>query len=76
MSLLFSVIKWLFLMQFYLPFHFFQLSFDYPFLPKPTFCKPKVHRGTPKGGKMSVPFFSNRMALFHVFLRALSFFQS
>ena len=59
-----------------LPFHFFQLPFDFPSLPQPAFCKAKLHRGTPKGGKMSVPFFLNQMAFFHVFLRAISFFQS
>ena len=28
-------------------------------LPKTEFCKAKAHRGTPKGGKMSLPYFSN-----------------
>ena len=63
-------------MYFYLPFHFFQLPFDFPSLPKLAFRKVKVHRGTPKGGKMSVPFFLNQMAFSHVFLGAFSFFQS
>ena len=49
MSFLFSLIKWHFFMYFYVPFHFFQLRFDFPSLPKPAFCKPRVHRGTPKG---------------------------
>ena len=33
-----------------------------------------MHRGTPKEAKMSFLFFFNRMAFFHVFLHAISFF--
>ena len=47
-----------------MPFHFFQVSFDFPSLPKAGFFKAKAHRGTPKGGKLSLLFFSNRMAFF------------
>ena len=63
-------------MHFYLPFHFFQLSLDIVCRPKAEFCKAKVHRNTPKEGKMQVPFFLNQMAFLHAFLRAISFFQS
>ena len=63
-------------MHFYVPFHFFQLPFDFVCRPKAAFRKAKVHRGTPKGGEMSVPFFSNETAFLHVFLRAILFFQS
>ena len=59
-----------FLMHFYVKFHFFQLPFDFACRPKAGFSKTKVHRGTPKGVKMSVPFFLNQMAFLHVFLRA------
>ena len=65
-----------FFMHFYVLFHFFQLPFDFVCRPKAAFCKAKVHRGTPKGVKMSVPFFLNQMAFLHVFLRAILFFQS
>ena len=67
MSFLFFFNQMAFFMYFYMLFHIFQLPFDFPFLPKPAFCKGKVHRDTPKGGKMSVPFFSNRMAFFRYF---------
>ena len=63
-------------MHFYVPFHFFKLPFDFVCRPKAAYCEAKVRRGTPKGGKMSVPFFLNQMAFFHKFLRAISFFQS
>ena len=59
-------------MYFYVPFHFFKVSFDFACLSRGAFCKAKAHRGTTKGGKMSVLFFSNRMAIFHAFLRAIS----
>ena len=76
MSLFFSLIEWHFFMYFYLPFQFFNVPFDFVCLPKAAFCKDKVHRGTPKRAKMSFLFFFNGMAFFHVFLRAISFFQS
>ena len=63
-------------MYFYVPFHFFKVPFDFSTVPKAAFCKAKVHRGTPKGAKMSVSAFFNQIAFFHVFLRAISFFQS
>ena len=76
LSFLFSVIKLHFFMHFNMPFHFFKVPFVFSADPKPAFCKAKVHKGTPKGGKISVPFFLNHMAFFHVFLRAISFFQT
>ena len=51
-------------MDFYLAFHFFIVFFDFAFLPKAAFCKDKEHRGTFKGGKMSLLFFSNQMHIF------------
>ena len=66
-----------FFMYFYVPFNFFKVPFDFSAVPKPAFCKAKVHRGTPKGAKMSfIIFFFNQMAFFHVLLRAILFFQS
>ena len=56
-------------------FIFFIIPFDFVCRPKAAFCKAKVHRGTPKGGKMSVPFLLNQVAFFHVFLPAISAFQ-
>ena len=44
--------------------------------PIPEFCKAKGHRGTPKGGKISLLFLSNQMALFNACLPAISIFQS
>ena len=75
MSVPFSLIERHFFMYLYAPFHFFKVPFDFSAVPKPAFCKAKVHRGTPKGAKMSFLFFFNQMAFFHVFLRAISFFQ-
>ena len=72
----FSLMKRHFFMHFYVPFHFFQRSFDFVCRPKAAFCKAKVPRGTPIRGKMSIPFFLNQMAFLHVFLRAIPFFQS
>ena len=72
----FFLIKRHFCMYFYVPFHFFKLFFNFPFVAKAAFCKSRAHGGTPKGGKISVPFFLNQMAFLHVFLRAISFFQS
>ena len=74
MSLLFFLIKRHFSMYFYVPFHFFKLFFNFTSVAKAAFCKSRAHRGTPKGGKISVPFFLNQMAFLHVFLRAISFF--
>ena len=75
MSLPFSLMKRHFLMHFYVPFLFFQLPSYFVCRPKAAFCKAKAHIGTPKGGKMSLLFFSNETAFFHAFLRAISFFQ-
>ena len=63
-------------MHFYVPFHFIKVPFDFSAVPKPAFCKAKVHKGTPNGAKMSFLFFFNRMAFFHVFLRTFSFFPT
>ena len=60
------LIKLYFCMYFYVPFHFFKLFFNFPFVAKAAFCKSKAHGGTPKGGKISVPFFLNQMAFLHV----------
>ena len=72
----FSLIKRHFSMYFYMPFLFFKVFFNFTSVAKAAYCKSRAHRGTPKGGKMSVPFFLNQMAFLHVFLRAISFFQS
>ena len=72
----FFLIKRHFCMYFYVPFYFFKLFFNFPFAAKAAFFKSRAHRGTPKGGKMSVPFFLNQMEFLHVFLQAISFFQS
>ena len=61
----------LFLMHFYVPFHFFKVPFDFTCLAKAAFCKDKGHRGTLKRGKMSLLFFTNQTAFFHTFLRAI-----
>ena len=76
MFLFFFLIERHFFVHFNAPFHFFKVPFNFGFLPKSTFCQDKAHRSTPKGGKMSLLFFSNRMAIFHVFKLAISFFQS
>ena len=62
-------------MYFYVPFHFFKLFFNFPFVAKAGFCKSRAHGGTPKGGKISVPFLLNQMAFLHVFLHAIFFFK-
>ena len=74
MSVPFFLIKWHFCMYFYVPFHFFKVFFNFASVAKAAFCKTRVHIGTPKGGKMSLLFFSNETALFHAFLRAISYF--
>ena len=66
MSLLFFSDKTLYCMYFYVPFHFFKLFFNFPFVAKAAFCKSRAHGGTPKGGKISVPFFLNQLAFLHV----------
>ena len=76
MSFLFSLIEWHFCMYFYVPFHFFKVFFNFASVANAAFCKSRAHRGTPKGEKMSLLFFSNETAFFHAFLRAISFFQS
>ena len=58
-------------MHLYVPFHFFKVPFDFSAAPKPAFCKAKVPKGIPDGAKKSFLFFFNRMAFFHVFLRAI-----
>ena len=63
-------------MYFYVPFYFFKVFFNFAFAAKAAFCKSSAHLGTPKGDKMSLLFFSNETAIFHAFLRAISFFQS
>ena len=64
MSLPFSLMKRHFFMHFYVPFLFFQLPSYFVCRPKAAFCKAKVHRGTPKEGKMSVPFFLESNGIF------------
>ena len=52
--------------------HFiFSVFFNFASVAKAAICKSRVHRGTPKGGNMSVPFYLNEMAFLHVFLRAI-----
>ena len=53
---------------------FFKVSFNFTLVTEAAFCKSRVRRGTPKGGKMSLLFFSNETAFFHAFLPAISFF--
>ena len=60
----FSLMKRHFFIHFYVPFHFFQPPFDLVCRPKAAFCKAKVHRGSPKEGKMSVPFFLESNGIF------------
>ena len=71
----FSLTERHFFMHCNVPFPFFKVPFVFPAVPKPAFCKQKADRGTPKGRKMSLLFFSNRMAFFHIFLPAISVFQ-
>ena len=75
MSLLFSLIERHFYMHFYVPFHFFKVPFDVAFLPRAAFCKAKLHRGTPEGGKMSLLVFSNQRAFFYDFYLPFNFFK-
>ena len=70
----FFLIKRHFCMYFYVPVHFFKLFFNFPSVAKAAFCKSRAHRGTPKGGKMSLLSLSDKTAFLHVFLRAISFF--
>ena len=72
----FSLMKRHFFMHFYLPFHFFKVFFNFASVAKAAFCKSRAHRGTPKGGKMSLLFFPNEKAFFHAFLRVISFFPT
>ena len=72
----FSRIKRHFFMHFYVLFHFLKVPFDLACLRKAGFCKDKAHRGTPKGGKMSVLYSLIERQFFYVFLRAISFFLS
>ena len=76
MSIRFSLNEQHFFMHFYVPFHFFKVPFVFACLTRAAFRKAKAHRGTPKGAKISLLFFSKRMAFFHAFLQAISFFQS
>ena len=76
MSLLFSIIERNIFHALYVPLHFFKVPFDFACLPRAAFGKAKPHRGTPKGAKMSPPSLCKRMAFFHAFLQAISFFKS
>ena len=76
MSVPFSLMKRHFFMHFYVPFHFFKVFFNFPYVAKATFSKSRGHRGTPKGGKMSLLFFSNETAFFYAFLSAILFFPT
>ena len=71
-----TLIEWHFFIHFYLPFHFFKVSFDFAYLPKVAIFNAKVHRGTPEGGKASLLVFSNPTAIFKEFLLAIAFFES
>ena len=62
-------------MYFYVPFHFFKVFFNFPFVAKAAFCKSRAHRGTPKGGKMSLLFLSNETAFLHEFFVPFHFFK-
>ena len=75
MSLLFFSNRMAFFMHFYVPFHFFKVLFHFASIPKQAFCKSKTHRGTPKGGKMALLFFCNRMAFFMHFYVPFHFFK-
>ena len=74
MSLLFLSDKTTFLHVFLRAILFFKLFFNFLSVTKAAFCKSRAHRGTPKGGKMSLLFLSDKTAFLHVFLRAISFF--
>ena len=51
-------------MYFYVPNNFFKVFFNFASIAKAASCKSRAHRGTPKGGKMSLLFFSNETAFF------------
>ena len=76
MSHLFFSNKTAFLHVFLHAISLFQSLLNLTSVPKAAFCKSRAHRGTPKGGKMSLFFLSNKTAFFHVILHAISFFQS
>ena len=76
MSVPFFLNQMAFLLVFFTCHFIFSVFFDFASVAKPSFCKSRVRRGTPKGGKMSLLFFSNEAAFFDAFLRAISFFQS
>ena len=76
MSLLFFSNETAFLHVFLPAISFFKAFFNFASVAKAAFCKSKAHRGTPKGGKMSLLFFSNEKAFFHAFLHAISFFPT
>ena len=54
--LVYSVIKRLFFMYFYVSFYDCKVNFDFSAVPKSAFCKAKALRGTPKVSKMSLLF--------------------
>ena len=65
-----------FFMHFYVTFDFFKVPFDFASLPKPAFCKAKVHRRTPKEEKSHFLFSPIEWYFLYVVLRAISFYQS
>ena len=54
---------------------FFQIFFNFASVAKAAFCKSRAHRGTPKGGKMSLLFFCNKTAFFMYFYVPFHFFK-
>ena len=62
-------------MYFYVAFHFFKVPFDFYAVPKRAFCKAKVHRGTPKGAKMSFSFSLIKWHFFMYFYVPFHFFK-
>ena len=67
----FSLIERHFFMQFYVPFHFFKVRFDFACLPRAPFGKAKAHRGTQKchffSSLIERHFFVHVYVLFHFF---------
>ena len=64
MQVVFSVMERHFLMHFHMPFHFFQVHFDFAPVPKAAFCKAKVQSGVPNGKKRGTSFFLESNGIF------------
>ena len=71
LSLLFFCNQTAFFHAFLRAISFFQSLFRFCLTSKSSIFKSRAHRGTPKGGKMSLVFFSNETAFFNAFLRAI-----